>query len=65
MRDQRHNLNPHKPARAAQWLWSKRYAEYGGGSMDFWHSLSAQEQEIARRCAKDISKARPENMQRT
>jgi hypothetical protein len=33
------NLNPHKPARAAMWLWGKEYSQQGGGSMDFWDGL--------------------------
>lgn len=56
----RRNLNPHKPARAAMYMWGKRYSQQGGGSMDFWDSLSAREKRLCRDLVRDIEKARPE-----
>lgn len=58
--DQTRNLNPHQPARAAMWLWGKRYSEQGGGSMDFWDKLSESEKRLARELVADILKSRPE-----
>ncbi len=60
MKDQQRNLNPHKPARAAMWLWSEKYAKQGGGSMDFWDSLSEVEKDMCRRMVSDIEAARNE-----
>lgn len=39
------NLDPHDSARAAMWLFGKRYSEQGGGSMDFWDGLSRSDKE--------------------
>lgn len=33
------NLNPHKAAVSAMYLYGREYAAQGGGSMDFWESL--------------------------
>jgi hypothetical protein len=60
MRDQTRNLNPHKPARAAMWLWGAEYSAQEGGSMDFWDRLSLHRKNIARRLVKDIEEGRPE-----
>lgn len=57
MEDQTRNLNPHKAARAAMFLFSKRYAAQGGGSMDFWGSLSKPDQDFCRRCVEGIEKS--------
>jgi hypothetical protein len=54
------NLNPHKPARAAMWLWGERYSKQGGGSMDFWDKLTNSEKDTCRRMVKDILDAREE-----
>jgi hypothetical protein len=54
MKDQRRNLNPHKEARAAMWLYRKRYAEQSTGSMDFYDSLSAHEKGNCKTLVDDI-----------
>lgn len=51
------NLSPHKPARAAMWLYSKRYAAQSGGSMDFWGSLKSFEKGLCRELVKNIVEA--------
>lgn len=61
MKDQKRNLNPHKPARAAMWLWSSAYARHGGGSMEFWDSLVRSQKSMARELVSDIEKCRPES----
>lgn len=58
--DQERNLRPHKPARAAMWLWGEEYSKQVGGSMDFWDSLSDSRKDIARSVVSDIEKAEPE-----
>jgi len=60
MEDQTRNLNPHKAAKAAMWIWNERYMAFGGGSMDFWDSLSESEKQIARTCVKEIYECVPE-----
>lgn len=64
MKDQSRNLNPHKPAKAAMYLWGERYSKQGGGSMDFWDALSESERRLARDLVADIEKARPEHVRR-
>ena len=54
------NLNPHRSAVAAMWLWGKEYSKQGGGSMDFWDSLSDFRKYVARNLVRDIPKARDE-----
>ena len=51
------DLNPHKPARFAMWLWGERYARQGLGSMGFWDSLTDQERNIARLAVSQIEAA--------
>ena len=46
-RDKR-NLNPHRAARAAMWLFGARYAAQDRGSMDFWDSLSDSDKRSCR-----------------
>lgn len=53
----RENLNPHRPAKAAMWLFGSRYANYTGGSIDFWESLSDTDRAICRRLVDDIINA--------
>lgn len=60
MNDQARNLNPHRPAVAAMWLWGNRYSQQAGGSMDFWDKLSESEQKTARRLVEQILSARAE-----
>lgn len=54
------DLNPHKPARFAMWLWGARYARTGKGSMGFWDSLNDSEQDLCRRAVAEIAAARDE-----
>jgi hypothetical protein len=42
------NLNPHKAAVAAMFLYGRRYSEGRGGSMDFWDSLRKSDQRVCR-----------------
>ena len=49
------NLNPHAEARAAMWLYGKRYSEQGGGSMDFYDRLSDYEKDCCKRLVDDVS----------
>lgn len=57
----RRNLNPHQPARCAMYLFPKRYALQGGGSMDFWDSLSEDEQKYCRSIVDSILDSDPED----
>ena len=57
MKDQTRNINPTAPAYAAMALWGKRYAAQSGGSMDFWDSLSPDEQRTCQELAKKIKEA--------
>lgn len=59
----RQNLNPHRPALAAMYVWSFRYAQQRGGSMDFWESLPAHEKDLCRRLVADVLAAREETAQ--
>lgn len=45
--DQKRNLNPIPAARVARIIWGHRYSLQGGGTMDFWDSLSPHDR---RRC---------------
>jgi hypothetical protein len=58
-RDKR-NLNPHKAAVAAMYLWGAAYSRQNGGSMDFWDSLRESDKETCRSLVKAIEKARKE-----
>lgn len=53
----RRDLNPHKPAKAAMWIFGDRYARSRKGSMGFWDSLTESDQELCRMCVKEIEKA--------
>ena len=55
--DQRRNLNPHKSARMAIYIYGARYAKQLGGSMDFWDSLSEYEKKMCRLLVEDIEKS--------
>lgn len=57
MSDQSRNLNPHKPARAAMYVYGKRYSRQGGGSMEFWDGLSESDKNVCRRLVADIENA--------
>lgn len=54
------NLNPHKAAVAAMYLWGRTYSQQRGGSMDFWDGLSDSAKDLCRRLVADIEKARVE-----
>jgi len=60
VKDQKRNLDPHRPAKCAMWLYGDRYSKQGGGSMDFWDRLSESEKYTCRRMARDIVNTRPE-----
>lgn len=56
------DLDPHKPARAAMWLWGACYAKSGLGSMGFWREqLTEEERDLCRRMVAEIEAARPEH----
>lgn len=38
-------------------LFAKRYADQGGGSMDFWDGLSSNEQRLCQRITADVLEA--------
>lgn len=57
------DLNPHKPARFAMWLWGDRYARSGKGSMGFWDSLHHHEKNLCRQAVAEITAAREETPQ--
>lgn len=59
MSDQTRNLNPHAAARVAMVFYGKRYADYGGGSMDFWDSLAPNEKAFCATIARQVRLARP------
>ncbi len=60
VRSAQRDLNPHKPARAAMWLFGAEYARQGGGSMTFWDRLPLHRKNLCRELVSDIEKARPE-----
>lgn len=53
------DLDPHKPARMAMWLWGAQYASSGMGSMRYWDSLSDSAKNTSRRAVAEIIAARP------
>lgn len=61
MTEEERNLDPHRPARCAIWVYSERYINQKGGIMDFWDKLTKQEQDICRIMAEQISCTRPES----
>ena len=54
------DLNPHKAARFAMWMWSDAYARKGLGSMGFWSILDEHQQDLCRRAVAEIMAARDE-----
>ena len=62
--DAMRDLDPHKPARAAMWIFGDRYAKSGLGSMGFWDSLHESEKNIARECVTTIEMSRDEERPR-
>ena len=55
--DPRRDLNPHKPAVAAMWLWGAAYAKSGLGSMGFWDRLPEREKQLCRDLVEQIEAA--------
>lgn len=51
------NLNPHKAAIAAMYLWGDEYSLQGGGSMDFWDALGGGRKETCRELVAKILEA--------
>ena len=54
------DMNPHKAARAAMWLYGADYAASGLGSMGYWYSLSKYRQAMCRQMVSEIGRARTE-----
>jgi len=52
--DQTRNLNPHKPAMAAMYLYGDQYSKSRDGSMDFWDSLPDYKKRICRRLVENL-----------
>lgn len=65
MEDQKRNLNPHRSAKAAMWLYGDRYARQGIGSMDFWDILTEYEKNTCRRMVTEIESTREEEVETT
>ena len=61
MTKEERNLDPHRPARCAMWLYAEHYKNQKGGSMDFWDRLTELEKDTCRRMAEQISCTRPES----
>lgn len=59
----RRNLNPHKAARVAMAIYGQQYAKQGGGSMDFWDSLTEGEKRTCREILKQIESS-PDEVQK-
>ena len=55
------NLDPHRPAICAMWLYDDQYSKQKGGSMDFWDKLSDSDKNTCRRMSEQISCTRPES----
>jgi len=52
--DAKRDLDPHKPARMAMWIWGADYAARGLGSMGYWDQLREFEKDMCRRAIKEI-----------
>ena len=52
--DHKRNLNPTPAARVAMIIWGKQYSEKRGGSMDFWDSLSVDQQNRCEHVVTDL-----------
>lgn len=55
MSDQKRNLNPTPAAKVAMIIWGKEYSEQGGGSMDFWDSLSNDKKKRCELVVKELA----------
>jgi len=51
------DLNPHKPALAAMYVYHTRYAKQALGSMGFWDSLTEYERNVCRDLVAKIAEA--------
>lgn len=61
MQKHQRNLNPHRTAVCAMWLYGTRYNSQSGGSMDLWDKLTKMEKNVCRIMANQISQTRPES----
>jgi hypothetical protein len=50
------NLNPHKEAKMAMWLWSEEYANQHGGSMTFYDRLDDYRKRLCKQAVDEIEK---------
>jgi hypothetical protein len=55
------DLNPHKAAVAAMWLYGHEYSQQNLGSMGFWDQLDEHRKELCRRLVQDIENAPKES----
>jgi len=60
--DQTRNINKHKAAVAARFLFGREYAAQSGGTMDFWDTLSDSEKNLCRDLVDAINESRDETM---
>lgn len=49
------NINAHQAATFARIHWGRRYSEQGGGTMDFWDTLSRSEKAFCCEAVADIN----------
>lgn len=54
------DLDPHKAARAAMWMYAADYVRSGLGSMGYWGSLTMYQKSMCRQMVAEIERARPE-----
>ncbi len=54
------NLNPHKLAVLARYIFHHRYMEQLGGQMDFWDGLTDGEKQVCRDCLSEVTAAKDE-----
>ena len=54
------DLNPHKSALMAIFIYASRYSQQNLGSMGFWKSLSKSQKSVCREAVERIEKARKE-----
>ena len=59
-RKMQRDLNPHKAARAAMWLYGAEYARMGIGALALWDRLPQSRKNLCRALVRDIEKARAE-----
>jgi hypothetical protein len=54
------DLDAHRPAQLATWLWPDEYAKTGRGCMGFWDDLTKRRQRYCRDCLRRLLKCREE-----